>query len=300
MAIARIEPYARQYTPLSLRSARPARRTRLVPPVRAAAIVTILGGWYLQHALVNMPLEALPTPLAVPATHTVQPESKSITLHQDQHSQPRASTRLQPHPILPVATTPHHRQVLALAATARRPTIVLPPVGSFGDAARRAVAPNPLGLIMHASSVSVTAIRAALQGAGSPALYASYADHKDVAEYMWDSGRVLGVDPAVVMAIFHHESVYGTRGMAVMTHSVGNIRPLPGQPSLDGYRYYATWQEGIDDCFRLLLSYARHGATTIPLAIPVWAPPSDNNDDGAYIASVLGTMGSLYASSMRG
>ena len=153
---------------------------------------------------------------------------------------------------------------------------------------------------MHVPSVSVSAIRAALWAAGSPATRARYADHKDAAEYIWDSGRILGVDPAVVMAIFRHESVYGTSGMARLTRSVGNIRPLDGQPQLDGYRLYRSWQEGIDDCFRLLRSYARHGATTIPQAIPVWAPPSDNNDDSAYISGVLDTMGSLYMASVRG
>lgn len=152
---------------------------------------------------------------------------------------------------------------------------------------------------MHVPSVSVAAIRSALAAAGSPALGASYADGKDAAEYIWDAGRVLGVDPAVVMAIFHHESVFGTQGMARLTNSVGNIRPLAGQPSLDGYRLYRSWQEGVDDCYRLLRSYAQHGAATVPQAIPVWAPPSDNNDDSAYISSVLSTMGSLYSASAK-
>jgi hypothetical protein len=176
---------------------------------------------------------------------------------------------------------------------------LLPPVGPAGDALRVALAPNPEGAIRHVPSVSVAVIRAALEAAGSPALDASYADGKDVAVYIWDSGRVLGVDPAVVMALFWHESRLGTLGMARLTNSVGNIRPLPGQPALAGYRLYHSWEEGIDDCYRLLLSYARHGAATIPVAIPVWAPPTDHNDDGAYIASVLGTMGTLYAQSAR-
>ena len=150
---------------------------------------------------------------------------------------------------------------------------------------------------MHPPSVSVMAIRGALRAAQSPALAARYADGKDAAEYIWDSGRVLGIDPAVVMAIFRHESVFGTLGIAQLTHSVGNIRPLAGQPALEGYRLYSSWQDGVDDCYRLLESYARNGAATIPQAIPVWAPPADNNDDSAYIASVLDTMSALYAAS---
>ena len=304
MAVARIAPYARQYTPPALLRERGARRPRPRLSLRTLALVTIVGGWYLQHALVSMPLEAQPAPLALPplsgATTMVARRTVPHFRHSVAPQRVRSAGASLPPPLAKVAANQKSRQVLALTISPRHAGIVLPPVGIIGDAARKALAPNPLGLIVHAPSVSVGAIRAALQAAGSPILQATYADHKDAAEYVWDSGRVLGVDPAVVMAIFHHESVYGTRGMAVLTHSVGNIRPLLGQPSLDGYRYYSSWEQGIDDCFRLLISYARHGAGTIPQAIPVWAPPSDNNDDGAYIASVLQTMGDLYAASSHG
>ncbi len=186
------------------------------------------------------------------------------------------------------------------AATGARTSVLsihLPPVGVVGDRARLALAPNGNGAIMHAPSVSVTAIRDALQAAGSPLLSATFADHKDAAEYIWDEGRVLGMDPAVLVGIFQHESGLGTQGMARLTNSVGNIRPVGNQPQLSGYRLYSSWQEGIDDCYRLLRSYVRGGATTVASAIPVWAPPSDNNDDSAYISSVLDTMGSLAADS---
>jgi hypothetical protein len=195
--------------------------------------------------------------------------------------------------------TPGRVLVTARLARPAHPSRLLPPVGAAGDALRMALAPNPQGAIRHVPSVSVGAIRAALRQVGSPALHASYADGKDVAEYIWDAGRVLDVDPAVVIAVFWHESKFGTRGVARLTHSVGNIRPLPGQSALDGYRLYHSWQEGIDDCYRLLLSYARHGAATITVAIPVWAPPVDHNDVAAYIASVRSTMGALYAQSAR-
>jgi hypothetical protein len=175
---------------------------------------------------------------------------------------------------------------------------LLPVIGPTGDVQRIAISPNPDGLILHVPSVSVAAIRSALEAAQSPLLSTSYADNKDAAEYIWDSGRVLGIDPAVVMAIFRYESVFGTRGVARITQSVGNIRPLSGQPSYQGYRMYASWQQGIDDCFRLLLHYANHGATTVAQAIPIWAPTSDNNDPGAYVAGVMQVMTDLYQGSI--
>ncbi len=194
---------------------------------------------------------------------------------------------------------PRHAAGGAGRGAAAPPVGTPPSTGAAGDARRVAMEANPEGAIMHAPSVSVAAIRATLRAVGSPVLDATYADRKDAAEYIWDSGRVLGVDPAVVMSIFRHESLFGTRGMARQTLSVGNIRPLAGQPQLDGYRLYASWQQGIDDCYRLLRSYVRDGATTMPQAIPVWAPPTDNNDDGAYISSVMATMRDLWQASER-
>lgn len=303
MAVARVEPaYVRRYHPQDLRDRPVERRTRT--PYRAIAIGVILAGGLVQHVLATAAAEPQPTPLA--ATLSVPAAAAAPSLgHPVAHPAMRQTrvagflrsvathspARIPPSP----AIKGHPLTVVSM----RRQSPLLPPVGAAGDARRAAMAANPQGAIMHVPSVSVAAIRSTLQAAGSPALGASYADRKDAAEYMWDAGRVLGVDPAVVMAIFHHESVLGTQGMARFTNSVGNIRPLAGQPSFNGYRLYASWQEGIDDCYRLLRSYARNGAATIPQAIPVWAPPTDSNDDSAYIASVLSTMSSLYASSAR-
>lgn len=306
MAVARLEPVTiRRYDPTALRDARPVRRV----PGRAAVLAIVAAGALLQHVLTTTPLEAQPAPLppisapiaakgapavtdtrvapAVTQPHTARPAPA--------HQAPSASVK-PPQTQRAVVPPAKARAVLALPPRPHTSSL-LPAVGPIGDAARSALAANPDGAILHVPSVSVAAIRAALQAAGSPLLGAHYADHKDAAEYIWDSGRVLGVDPAVVMAVFYHESHYGTLGMARQTNSVGNIRPLPNQPQLNGYRLYGSWQEGIDDCFRLLRSYAHGGATTVALAIPVWAPPSDGNDDSAYINSVMSTMSALNADS---
>ncbi len=308
MAIARIDPaYARRYTPPAARRAALERQRSTIFSGRALVLGLVAAGALLQHTLVSMPLEPQPVRpgflspsavLAAPAPRPAQAPLRAIA------AAPKTSTITAiTAPRLP-AVLPRAGSRTSLAAPVQAPklsklSVVLPPVGVFGDAHRVALSANLDGALMHAPSVSVAALRAALQAAGSPALDAAYADHKDAAEYIWDSGRVLGVDPAVVMAIFQHESAFGTRGMARQTRSVGNIRPLPGQPQLNGYRLYASWQQGIDDCYRLLRSYAANGAGTIPQAIPVWAPPSDNNDDSAYIASVLDTMSALYAASAK-
>jgi hypothetical protein len=305
MAVARVEPaYVRRYHSQDLRAKPVERRTRT--PYRSVAIGVILAGGLAQHLLATAPSEPQPTPLAAalttsaPASAAAPPAPAPAAKTTARHSAVAAFS----HKVIVHVPAPPAR-AKAPARPAPAPVVrshlspLLPPIGAAGDAKRVAMAANPQGAIMHVPSVSVDTIRSALAAAGSPALGATYADGKDAAEYIWDAGRVLGVDPAVIMAIFHHESVFGTQGMARLTNSVGNIRPLAGQPSLDGYRLYRSWQEGIDDCYRLLRSYAQHGATTIPQAIPVWAPPSDNNDDSAYISSVLETMGNLYAASAK-
>jgi hypothetical protein len=147
---------------------------------------------------------------------------------------------------------------------------------------------------MALPSVSVAVIRAELRGVNSPLLAATWADGKDAAQYIWDAGRVLHVDPAVLLALFWHESKYGTLGVARLTYSVGNIRPLAGQPELDGYRYYRTWEEGVDDAYRLLRLYARGGTADVATALPIWAPSADDNDVGAYVADVEAIMAHYY------
>ncbi|HKC73741.1 MAG TPA: hypothetical protein VKF37_06010 [Chloroflexota bacterium] len=322
MAVARIEPVrVRRFNPAGLRGKPVERRVRV--PRHALVVGAILTGGLVQHVLATTPAEPQPTPLAVVAAAAGPPGSQALRSVTRAHGRasalwpsPRRHPSARPAPVVarrairPVAASPARMvtarppkpgRALATARLARpaHTSRLLPPVGAAGDALRMALAPNPQAAIRHVPSVSVAAIRSALEAARSPALHASYADGKDVAEYIWDAGRVLDVDPAAVVALFWHESKFGTLGMARLTNSVGNIRPLPGQPAVGGYRRYHSWEAGIDDCYRLLLSYARHGAATIPVAIPVWAPPADHNDDGSYIASVLGTMGALYAQSAR-
>jgi hypothetical protein len=172
---------------------------------------------------------------------------------------------------------------------------LLPPVSALGDLQRRALAPNRDGLISALPSVSVAVIRSELRRNNSPLLSGAWADGKDAAQYIWDAGRVLHIDPAVLMAFFWHESHYGTVGIARLTFSVGNIRPLAGQPELNGYRFYRSWQESVDDTYRLLRHYTRLGIPDVATALPIWAPPEDNNDVAAYVADVQATMARYYA-----
>jgi hypothetical protein len=105
---------------------------------------------------------------------------------------------------------------------------------------------------------------------------------------LYDLGVKYGIDPAFCLAFFVQESAAGTRGEAVLTHSVGNLRPEPGMPSLDGYRFYDTWLEGAEDWYRLIrdVYVGQWGLSTVDSIIPVYAPSGDNNDVAAYIQNV--------------
>lgn len=105
---------------------------------------------------------------------------------------------------------------------------------------------------------------------------------------LYDKGVKYGIDPAYALAFFMEESTFGTRGIATVTHSLGNIRATDGHQGYHGYRIYTSWEEGFEDWYRLIAQQYvnRWGLTTVDQIIPVYAPNSDNNNEAAYIHSV--------------
>ncbi|HTI14212.1 MAG TPA: glucosaminidase domain-containing protein [Dictyobacter sp.] len=118
------------------------------------------------------------------------------------------------------------------------------------------------------------------------AYYDSPASGKGQALY--NDGVKYNIDPAYALAFFMEESNLGTQGVATVTHSLGNIRATPGHPAYDGYRKYATWEEGFTDWYRLIAqTYVQQkDLTTLKQIIPVYAPSTDNNNEQQYIRAV--------------
>jgi len=129
-------------------------------------------------------------------------------------------------------------------------------------------------------SLSVGAIEAVLSQYGSEAAGRGRA--------LYDLGVRYGIDPAYALAFFVHESACGTRGVARFTHSIGNIRWTSGYDNYEGYRSYATWEQGMEDWYKLItdLYINGWGLRTVDAIIPVYAPYGDNNDPPSYIADV--------------
>ncbi len=95
-----------------------------------------------------------------------------------------------------------------------------------------------------------------------------------------------GLDPAVALAFFGHESVFGTRGVAVETLNWGNVRTAFRAERAAGthprnFVIFRNWQDGIHDwCERINERYINErGLDTVEKAIPVYAPSSDGNNE---------------------
>ena len=104
-----------------------------------------------------------------------------------------------------------------------------------------------------------------------------------------------GVDPAIALAFFRHESSFGTQGKAVTTLNWGNLRagrrayliaPVGGAGG--NFAWYRSWAEGLQDFCDLLRGrlYEGAGLTTVAQVVPKYAPASDNNVPARYIAAV--------------
>lgn len=134
--------------------------------------------------------------------------------------------------------------------------------------------------VVGSPTVNETFIDHVLEHYGSPAV--------GKGKVLYDDGVKYNIDPAFALAFFMQESTFGTQGVAKMTHSLGNIRATAGYPQYGGYRLYHSWEEGIDDWYRLIgkLYVEQWGLSTVDQIIPVYAPNSDNNNESAYIQNV--------------
>lgn len=259
------------------------------PDVKRALAVAWAIVWYLlvhdrrgkamRLALIVALLWMLPRPAPAAAPHS--PAALATGVSALAHARP-----------LPVA----HGAASAPTRRYPNPIVAARVSDTTSSAVRRlAVASNMAGYLAAPPSTSAAAIQRALRDAGSP-LADTRPRHAGItyAQYLWDRGKESGIDPAVAMALFWHESHYGTLGMATLTHDLANARPDTTGPQLcndDGcYAYDSDWFAGIDRMYALLRRYHSWGLLTVDQLVPVWAPPGDFNDDGAYIESVHETL----------
>lgn len=116
-----------------------------------------------------------------------------------------------------------------------------------------------------------------------------------IASECYNIVRSHGLDPAVALGFFAHESVFGTRGVAVETLNWGNVRTAFRPERAVGthprnFAIFRSWQDSLTDwCERINQRYIdERGLDTVEKAIPVYAPSDDNNNVRRYIEHVAG------------
>jgi len=115
-------------------------------------------------------------------------------------------------------------------------------------------------------------------------------------------GQQYKIRPDVALAFFRMESTWGTKGKAAENKSIGNIAYTPTSGSgvkyvsNNGFRRYASWNDGIQDFCWLLSSkvYAGSGLTTLEQIIPKYAPAAGGNNPVEYQKTVVGYLDTLY------
>jgi hypothetical protein len=157
------------------------------------------------------------------------------------------------------------------------------PLGGVQVAA--AMAAPEVGLaVLGPPTITVAQIERVLQEYNSPAV-----GH---GQEIYDLGIKYGINPAISLAFFVHESSAGSNPAwagwkpdGSNTHNWGNIICTEGYNCYGRFRDYPSWSEGIEDWYILIkdLYVGEWDRKTVEDIIPKYAPASDNNDEGGYI-----------------
>jgi hypothetical protein len=139
--------------------------------------------------------------------------------------------------------------------------------------------------------ISFDKFESILRERGSPALSA--------ARPVYDYCVQRRVSPAALLAMFQHESSFGLKGTAAITHSWGNTRPpafggvqqvrltTPDEARSGQFSVFQDWADGgISTVARWLDHKPYQGRALVPQIIAIWAPPSENNTN-RYVDSML-------------
>lgn len=160
------------------------------------------------------------------------------------------------------------------------------PLGGAQAAAAMAVPQSGLAVV-GAPTITVAQIEQVLKDYNSPAV-----GH---GQEIYDLGVRYGINPAIALAFFIHESGAGSNPAwaghkpdGSTTKNIGNIVCTSGYQCYGRFRDYATWGEGIEDWYKLIkeLYVGEWQRKTVEDIIPKYAPASDNNDEHGYVNAV--------------
>jgi hypothetical protein len=159
------------------------------------------------------------------------------------------------------------------APTAARPIAAATPVQRRPSQTRHAVVAAPVALVSsvnesyvmaQAPSISPAVIAATLRRLGSPLA--------GLSDVIYRTGRAYGIDPAYLLAFV----AYFDRRVPLpdRAHNVGRIRATGREPSVQGYRAFGSWEQGITAWYRLMrdLYVRRWHLRSLDAVLPVYAP----------------------------
>lgn len=133
--------------------------------------------------------------------------------------------------------------------------------------------------------ISRAAFTQILQRGSSPAA--------GVGNELYDIIAAYGLDPAVALAFFQHESSFCTAGHCAREglRNWGmlrrHIKADRNAGSTAGFARYASWQDSVRDWCELIIGrYINRGLDTVEKAVPVYAPRADRNVPEAYINAI--------------
>lgn len=124
----------------------------------------------------------------------------------------------------------------------------------------------------------------------------------------FELGKTYNIDPAYALAFFIHESTAGThpqwagnKSDGTTTHNIGNIICAGYSSCYGRFRDYPSWEEGIEDWFRLINDeyIEGRGMQTVDEVLPVYAPSFENDVEG-YNQTVQKLVDSWRMGAMRG
>ncbi len=143
--------------------------------------------------------------------------------------------------------------------------------------------------VVRTPSLSVAFINQVLATYKSPA--------KGRGKALYNFGKKSGIDPAIALAFFMHESSFGTQGEATKSLSLGNIRCIPNYRCADNFAQFDTWEDGFKAWYRLIrnLYVVRWELTTVDQIVPRYAPAADHNDVAAYIGALKRALDTWHA-----
>jgi len=157
-----------------------------------------------------------------------------------------------------------------------------------------AISPSQYNVFQGSSTLSAEQIDKVLSDNKSPA------SGGGMGQRIIDLSAEYGIDPAYVMATFHHESNFGKSGMARESLSPGNLRCsswITWGTCQRGYTFFKSWEDGFKALYILLAGSHYAGASrTVPESIiPLFAPNSDGNHEAGYISALKHNIDSLRA-----